>query len=51
MRKKYTKIEMEIIEFDVEDVITTSGEGNNDNTGEGNNDNTGEGGGGDEVDL
>lgn len=34
MKKKYIKTEMEIIEFDVEDVITTS-DGNNDGTGEG----------------
>ena len=33
MKKKYTAPEMEITEFDVEDVITTSG--NNDGTGEG----------------
>ena len=45
MKKKYIKTEMEIIEFDVEDVITTSGEGNND----GNNDGTGEGGGENEL--
>lgn len=31
MKKKYTKTEMEIIEFDVEDVITTSGEGDQNN--------------------
>ena len=33
MKKKYTAPEMEITEFDVEDVITTSG--NNNGTGEG----------------
>lgn len=33
MKKKYTAPEMEITEFYVEDVITTSG--NNDGTGEG----------------
>ena len=40
MKKKYTAPEMEITEFDVEDVITTSG----------NNDGTGEGGGEDDPD-
>ena len=37
MKKKYTAPEIEITEFDVEDVITTSG--NNDGTGEGGDEN------------
>ena len=30
MKEQFVKAEMEIVEFEVEDIITTSGNGNND---------------------
>ena len=35
MKKRYVKTEMEIIEFDVEDIITDSNTENSEGTGEG----------------
>lgn len=34
MKKKYTEVDMEVIEFETEDVITTSDETSNDETDE-----------------
>lgn len=39
MKKKYIHAEMEITQFDVEDIITTSDEGAGEDTGGGDNEN------------
>ena len=49
MKKKYIHAEMEITEFDVEDVITTSGDQNDGAGGEGNEGTGGDDGTGDDF--